>query len=85
MISSDIHLGTGRSFWIIPIWQHESEFVSLKSVEKNIVPLFRILISSDIHLGYGEKLSIRNNDSFNSFDELLTVGKEQNVDMCILG
>jgi len=47
--------------------------------------LLRILISSDIHLGYGEKLSIRNNDSFNSFDELLTVGKEQNVDMCILG
>ena len=24
-------------------------------------------------------------DSFNSFDELLTIGKERNVDLCILG
>ena len=45
----------------------------------------RILIASDVHLGYGEKLPIRNNDSFNSFDELLGIGKQHDVDMCILG
>jgi hypothetical protein len=36
--------------------------------------LFRILVSSDIHLGYGEKNPERGDDSFNSFDELLGIG-----------
>ena len=44
-----------------------------------------MLISSDIHLGYAEKDQERGNDSFNSFDELLGIGVEQNVDMVILG
>ena len=47
--------------------------------------LFRILVSSDIHLGYGEKNPQRGDDSFNSFDELLGIGVEQGVDMVILG
>jgi len=47
--------------------------------------LLRVLISSDIHLGYAEKDQERGNDSFNSFDELLGIGVEQNVDMVILG
>ena len=38
--------------------------------------LFRILISSDIHLGYAEKDPERGVDSFNSFDELLGIGEE---------
>jgi len=45
----------------------------------------RILVASDIHLGYGEKMAERSMDSFNSFDELLGIGKERNVDLCILG
>jgi len=47
--------------------------------------LFRILISSDIHLGYGEKHTERGNDSFNTFDELLSIGVKQDVDLVLLG
>jgi len=47
--------------------------------------LFRILVASDVHLGYGEKNPERGDDSFNSFDELLGIGVEQGVDMVILG
>ena len=47
--------------------------------------LFKILISSDVHLGYAEKDSERCNDSFNSFDELLGIGAERGVDMVLLG
>ena len=47
--------------------------------------LFRILISSDIHLGYAEKDPERGADSFNSFDELLGIGVKEEVDMVLLG
>ena len=47
--------------------------------------LFRILVSSDIHLGYAEKDSERADDSFISFDELLGVGVKEGVDMVLLG
>ena len=39
--------------------------------------LFRILISSDIHLGYAEKDPERGVDSFNSFGELLGIHKNK--------
>ena len=55
------------------------------SEEQDNSELFRILISSDIHLGFGEKDQERGNDSFNSFDELLGIGEEENVDMVLLG
>ena len=47
--------------------------------------LFRILISSDIHLGYAEKAVEKGDDSFNSFDELLNIGVKNEVDMVLLG
>ena len=47
--------------------------------------MFRILVSSDIHLGYAEKDPVRGDDSFKSFDELLRIGVEQEVDMVLLG
>ena len=47
--------------------------------------LFRILVSSDIHLGYAEKDPERGVDSFNSFDELLGIGEKEGVDMVLLG
>ena len=42
-------------------------------------------MATDIHLGYGEKFADRAMDSFNSFDELLGIGKKRDVDLCILG
>ena len=50
-----------------------------------MIIICRILVSSDIHLGFGEKLPIRGDDSFVAFDELLGIGREQRVDVCILG
>ena len=47
--------------------------------------MFRILVSSDIHLGYAEKDPVKGDDSFKSFDELLRIGVEQEVDMVLLG
>ena len=47
--------------------------------------LFRILISSDVHLGYGEKDLMKSDDSFNSFDELMGIAVKEEVDMVLLG
>ena len=47
--------------------------------------MFRMLVSSDIHLGYAEKDPVKGDDSFKSFDELLRIGVEQEVDMVLLG
>ncbi|EPY49675.1 Rad32 nuclease [Schizosaccharomyces cryophilus OY26] len=45
----------------------------------------RILIASDNHVGYAEKDPVRGNDSFVSFDEILTIAREKEVDMVLLG
>jgi double-strand break repair protein MRE11 len=36
---------------------------------------FKILVSTDNHLGYKEKHKTRNLDSFNAFDEVLKIAK----------
>ena len=47
--------------------------------------MLRILVSSDIHLGYGEKDPVKGDDSFKSFNELLGIGVKEEVDMVLLG
>ncbi len=37
----------------------------------------RILLATDIHLGYAEKHPVKADDSFNTFDEILAIAKEQ--------
>lgn len=37
---------------------------------------FKILIATDIHLGYGEKDAIRGNDSLVAFEEILDNAKK---------
>ncbi|KAK9465749.1 Mre11 DNA-binding presumed domain-containing protein [Lipomyces arxii] len=44
----------------------------------------RILISSDNHVGYNERDPIRGEDSFNTFEEIITAAKERDVDMVLL-
>ena len=39
--------------------------------------VLRILIASDMHLGYGEKDPIRGDDSFNTFAEVFQIALEQ--------
>lgn len=44
----------------------------------------RILVSTDNHVGYMERDGVRHNDSWRSFDEVMTLAKENDVDMVLL-
>ncbi|KAM9853846.1 double-strand break repair protein MRE11 [Aulostomus maculatus] len=46
---------------------------------------FKILIATDVHLGYLEKDAVRGNDSFNTLDEILKCAKTNQVDFILLG
>lgn len=46
---------------------------------------FKILIATDIHLGYLEKDAIRGNDSYNTLNEILKCAKTNQVDFILLG
>ncbi|KAF9760895.1 Double-strand break repair protein MRE11 [Nosema granulosis] len=45
----------------------------------------KILITSDNHLGYKEKDDIRGKDSFDTFEEILMLANEHNVDFILQG
>ncbi|GAB0089621.1 Double-strand break repair protein [Sergentomyia squamirostris] len=58
------------------------------SVEESNIPVkdvIKILVTTDNHLGYGEKDSIRGDDSFLAFEECLQQAQAHNVDMILLG
>lgn len=42
---------------------------------------FKILIATDIHLGYLEKDAVRGNDSFVTFDEIMKHAMQNEVGM----
>ncbi|KAG9886272.1 DNA repair exonuclease, partial [Aureobasidium melanogenum] len=44
----------------------------------------RIMVSTDNHVGYGERDPTRGNDSWNTFDEIMTIARERDVDMVLL-
>ncbi|RDW66031.1 hypothetical protein BP6252_09666 [Coleophoma cylindrospora] len=44
----------------------------------------RILVATDSHVGYEERDPIRKDDSWQSFDEVMCLAKEQDVDMVLL-
>ncbi|KAM9813155.1 double-strand break repair protein MRE11 isoform 2-T2 [Syngnathus typhle] len=46
---------------------------------------FKILIATDIHLGYLEKDAVRGGDSYTAFDEILKCAKTNQVDFILLG
>ncbi|MCJ8744722.1 hypothetical protein PDJAM_G00121880 [Pangasius djambal] len=46
---------------------------------------FKILIATDIHLGYLEKDAVRGNDTFVTFDEIMKCAKQNDVDLVLLG
>uniref|UniRef100_A0A672NSD2 Double-strand break repair protein n=1 Tax=Sinocyclocheilus grahami TaxID=75366 RepID=A0A672NSD2_SINGR len=46
---------------------------------------FKILIATDIHLGYLEKDAIRGNDTFVTFDEIMKQAVQNEVDFVLLG
>ncbi|XP_062409297.1 double-strand break repair protein MRE11 isoform X2 [Sardina pilchardus] len=46
---------------------------------------FKILLASDIHLGFLEKDAIRGEDTFNTFNEIMSYAKQHQVDFVLLG
>lgn len=46
---------------------------------------FKILVATDIHLGYMEKDAVRGNDTFATLDEILRLAQENEVDFILLG
>ncbi|KAK9402501.1 double-strand break repair protein MRE11A [Crotalus adamanteus] len=46
---------------------------------------FKILVATDIHLGYLEKDACRGNDTFVTLDEILKLAQENEVDFILLG
>jgi hypothetical protein len=45
----------------------------------------KVLITSDLHLGYAENDPIRGSDSFNTFEEILAKANEHQVMACSRG
>ncbi|XP_035578811.1 double-strand break repair protein MRE11 isoform X2 [Zalophus californianus] len=46
---------------------------------------FKILVATDIHLGFMEKDAVRGNDTFVTLDEILRLAQEKEVDFILLG
>ena len=46
---------------------------------------FRILIATDVHLGYKEGHAVRGNDSFEAFSEVLEITDKLEPDILLLG
>eukprot|EP00051_Salpingoeca_urceolata_P001980 m.45836 g.45836 ORF g.45836 m.45836 type:complete len:714 (+) comp11810_c0_seq2:129-2270(+) len=46
---------------------------------------FRIMVATDCHLGYLEKDPVRGNDSFKTFEEILILASDRQVDFVLLG
>ena len=46
---------------------------------------FKILVTTDNHMGFKESDPIVGEDSFNSFEECLKIANNENVDFVLLG
>lgn len=55
------------------------------TMSQDIPDMFKILVASDIHIGYNEKDSIRGEDSFNAFEEVMQIARDRQVDFVLLG
>lgn len=53
--------------------------------EQDINDVLKILVATDNHLGYGEKDTIRGDDSYITFEEILEYAVNNEVDMILLG
>ncbi|TLS30625.1 hypothetical protein PpBr36_03100 [Pyricularia pennisetigena] len=45
----------------------------------------RILVATDNHVGYNERDPVRRDDSWRTFDEVMQIAREKDVDMVLLG
>jgi double-strand break repair protein MRE11 len=58
-----------------------------QETDADFVPenVLKILVATDIHLGYCERHPVRGDDSFHTFEEILLLAKRHQVDMVLLG
>ena len=47
--------------------------------------IFRILVATDLHVGYGERDPVRAHDSFKTFEEVLILAQQQRADFILCG
>ena len=47
--------------------------------------MLRILIATDNHLGYADKQPEKEDDSFDTFEEIMQIAKREDVDFVLLG
>jgi double-strand break repair protein MRE11 len=47
--------------------------------------VMKILVTTDNHIGYGEKDGIRSQDSFTTFEEVLMIARDEKVDLILNG
>ncbi|XP_065888547.1 double-strand break repair protein MRE11-like [Dysidea avara] len=59
--------------------------MAAREEDEEAASTFRILVTTDNHLGYLEKDVLRRNDSLQAFEEVLSIAKEQKVDMILQG
>ncbi|CAG9858192.1 unnamed protein product [Phyllotreta striolata] len=62
-----------------------SSLISQEESEPSEADTFRILLATDIHLGYAEDHPVRGNDTFETFEEILRIAVEEDVDFILLG
>uniref|UniRef100_A0A672NJ97 Double-strand break repair protein n=1 Tax=Sinocyclocheilus grahami TaxID=75366 RepID=A0A672NJ97_SINGR len=70
------------TFAFLCLW---SCITSSSQCKLNDEDTFKILIATDIHLGYLEKDAIRGNDTFVTFDEIMKQAVQNEVDFVLLG
>lgn len=56
-------------------------FILFSSLHSDDEDTFKILVATDIHLGFMEKDAVRGNDTFVTFDEILRLALENEVSL----
>ncbi|VDO27807.1 unnamed protein product, partial [Haemonchus placei] len=64
---------------------HDTQVENIEKATDDHEDILRILIASDIHVGYGENKPNLYLDSVNTFEEVLKIATEKKVDMVLLG
>nr|POE72288.1 double-strand break repair protein mus-23 [Quercus suber] len=64
---------------LLSITQHPDDLTNVSAANT-----IRILVSTDNHVGYGERDPKRGNDSWKTFNEVMELGRERDVDMVLL-
>ncbi|KAK4803719.1 hypothetical protein SAY86_003536 [Trapa natans] len=56
-----------------------------RSSREDVANTLRVLVATDIHLGYMEKDEVRRHDSFQAFEEICSIAQKEQVDFLLLG